>query len=76
LRLPSRRFNTYKNKFAQIDRKTPSHLADDVKALAIEGKPVDVALDMLTALRRPKSRRRQPPSGRSPTRGSTSSARS
>ncbi len=42
-------FNTYKNKFAQIDRKTPSHLADDVKALAIEGKPVDVALDMLTA---------------------------
>jgi predicted RNase H-like nuclease (RuvC/YqgF family) len=43
-------FNTYKNKFAQIDKKTPSHLdANDVKALAIEGKPVDMALDMLTA---------------------------
>ena len=43
-------FNTYKNKFAQIDRKTPAHLdANDVKALAIEGKPIDVALDMLTA---------------------------
>ncbi|BAI60209.1 conserved hypothetical protein [Methanocella paludicola SANAE] len=43
-------FNTYKNKFAQIDKKTPSHLdANDVKALAIEGKPIEMALDMLTA---------------------------
>jgi len=42
-------FNTYKNKFAQIDKKAPSHLSDDVKAMAIEGKPVEVALDMLTA---------------------------
>lgn len=42
-------FNTYKNKFAQIDKKTPSHLSEDVKALAIEGKPIDVALDMLKA---------------------------
>jgi predicted RNase H-like nuclease (RuvC/YqgF family) len=51
-------FNTYKNKFAQIDKKTPSHLdSNDVKALAIEGKPIDVALDMLTvppARQRPK----------------------
>jgi uncharacterized protein len=43
-------FNTYKNKFTQIDKKTPSHLdPNDVKALAIEGKPVEVALAMLTA---------------------------
>ncbi len=42
-------FNAYKNKFAQIDKKTPSHLSGDVKALALEGKPVEVALDMLTA---------------------------
>jgi len=43
-------FNTYKNKFAQIDKKTPSHLdPSDVKALAIEGKSIEVALDMLTA---------------------------
>jgi predicted RNase H-like nuclease (RuvC/YqgF family) len=43
-------FNTYKNKFQQIDKKTPSHLdAKEVKALAIEGKPIDMALDMLTA---------------------------
>jgi predicted RNase H-like nuclease (RuvC/YqgF family) len=42
-------FNAYKNKFAQIDKKTPSHLSDDVKALAVEGKSIEVALDMLTA---------------------------
>jgi len=43
-------FNTYKNKFAQIDKKTPSHLdPSDVKALTIEGKSIEVALDMLTA---------------------------
>jgi len=43
-------FNTYKSKFAQIEKKTPSHLdSNDVKALAIEGKPIEVALDMLTA---------------------------
>ena len=43
-------FNTYKNKFQQIDKKTPSHLdSNKVKALTIEGKSIDVALDMLTA---------------------------
>jgi predicted RNase H-like nuclease (RuvC/YqgF family) len=42
-------FNAYKNKFAQIDKKAPSHLSGDVKALALEGKPVEVALDMLTS---------------------------
>jgi predicted RNase H-like nuclease (RuvC/YqgF family) len=42
-------FNTYKNKFAQIDKKTPSHLSGDVKALALRNKPIEVALDMLTA---------------------------
>lgn len=41
-------FNTYKNKFARIDRKTPSDMNPDmVKALAIEGKSIDVALNIL-----------------------------
>ncbi len=51
-------FNTYKNKFAQIDKKTPYHIdPKDVKALTIEGKSIDVALDMLTAppvIKKPK----------------------
>lgn len=42
-------FNTYKNKFTQIDKKTPSHLSGEVKALALKNKPVEVALDMLMA---------------------------
>ena len=42
-------FNAYKNKFARIDKKTPSHLSDDVKAMALKNKPIEVALDMLTA---------------------------
>lgn len=41
-------YNTYKNKFAQIDRKAPSHLANDVKALAIGGTAVDAALGRLS----------------------------
>lgn len=40
-------FNAYKNKFAQIDRKAPSYLAGDVKAMAIGGKAIDTALGML-----------------------------
>jgi len=56
-------FNTYKNKFAQIDRKTPSHLSDDVKAMAIEGKPVEVALDMLTAPPAPERPKEAAPAG-------------
>ncbi len=40
-------YNAYKNKFAQIDRKTPTHLADDVKAMAIGGRAIDAAIEML-----------------------------
>ncbi|HMK47187.1 MAG TPA: DUF460 domain-containing protein [Methanocella sp.] len=40
-------YNTYKNKFAQIDRKAPSHLANDVKAMAIGGTSVDAAIGRL-----------------------------
>ncbi|MCD1294552.1 DUF460 domain-containing protein [Methanocella sp. CWC-04] len=41
-------FKTYKNKFARIEKKTPSHMnSDDVKALALEGKSIDVALNIL-----------------------------
>lgn len=43
-------FNTYKNKFMQIEKKTPAHIdPNDVKALAIEGKSMEIALDMLTS---------------------------
>lgn len=42
-------FNTYKNKFSRIDKRTPSHVnPNDVKALAIEGKSIETALGMLT----------------------------
>lgn len=43
-------YNTYKNKFAQIEKKTPAHVnTNDVKKMAIEGKPIEVALDILTS---------------------------
>jgi predicted RNase H-like nuclease (RuvC/YqgF family) len=40
-------YNAYKNKFAQIERKAPSHMADDVKAMAVGGKAIDAAIEML-----------------------------
>ena len=40
-------FNAYKNKFAQIDRKAPAHMTDDVKAMAVGGKAIDAAIEML-----------------------------
>ena len=51
-------FNAYKNKFAQIDRKAPLHLAGDVKAMAIGGKAIDAALGTLAA--------RPPPAAKAP----------
>jgi predicted RNase H-like nuclease (RuvC/YqgF family) len=40
-------YNAYKNKFAQIDRKAPAHMTNDVKAMAIGGKAIDAAIEML-----------------------------
>ncbi|OPY29302.1 MAG: hypothetical protein A4E28_00985 [Methanocella sp. PtaU1.Bin125] len=40
-------YNAYKNKFAQIDRKAPAHMTDDVKAMAVGGKAIDAAIEML-----------------------------
>lgn len=51
-------FNAYKNKFAQIDRRAPLHLAEDVKAMAIGGKAIEAALGALAA--------RPPPPARTP----------
>ena len=55
-------YNAYKNKFAQIDRKTPSHMADDVKAMAIGGKAIDAAIEMLRP--KPEQPRRPGPASR------------
>jgi predicted RNase H-like nuclease (RuvC/YqgF family) len=40
-------YNAYKNKFAQIDRKAPAHMTNDVKAMAVGGKTIDAAIEML-----------------------------
>ena len=40
-------YNAYKNKFAQIERKAPAHMTDDVKAMAVEGTAIDTAIGML-----------------------------
>jgi predicted RNase H-like nuclease (RuvC/YqgF family) len=40
-------YNAYKNKFAQIDRKVPAHMTGDVKAMAVGGKTIDAAVEML-----------------------------
>jgi hypothetical protein len=40
-------YNAYKNKFAQIDRKVPAHMTGDVKAMAVGGKTIDAAIEML-----------------------------
>lgn len=40
-------YNAYKNKFAQIDRKAPAHMTDHVKAMAVSGKAIDTAIEML-----------------------------
>ncbi|WP_424358592.1 DUF460 domain-containing protein [Methanocella sp. MCL-LM] len=53
-------FNTYKNKFAQIDRKAPSHLANDVKAMAIGGTAIEAAIGQLTPKQSPKPRASAP----------------
>jgi predicted RNase H-like nuclease (RuvC/YqgF family) len=42
-------YNAYKNKFAQIERKAPAHMTDDVKAMAVSGKAIDAAIAMLQA---------------------------
>ena len=42
-------YNAYKNKFAQIDRKAPAHMTNDVKAMAVGGKAIDAAIEMLQA---------------------------
>jgi predicted RNase H-like nuclease (RuvC/YqgF family) len=49
-------YNAYKNKFAQIERKAPSHLAADVKAIAVGGKAIDAAIEAL----RPRPERPRP----------------
>ncbi|CAJ36549.1 DUF460 domain-containing protein [Methanocella arvoryzae] len=56
-------FNTYKNKFAQIDRKAPSHLANDVKAMAIGGTAIDAAISRLIPKPAAKSRATAPAPG-------------
>jgi len=40
-------YNAYKSKFAQIDRKAPAHLANDVKVMAIGGTSIDNAIGQL-----------------------------
>ncbi|HUL61928.1 MAG TPA: DUF460 domain-containing protein [Methanocella sp.] len=54
-------YNAYKNKFAQIDRKVPAHLTDDVKAMAVGGKAVDAAVEMLRTRPGPAKAAAAPP---------------
>ncbi len=49
-------YNAYKNKFAQIERKAPAHMTDDVKAMAVGGKAIDAAIEML----RPRPEKAKP----------------